>query len=122
MQANERDASLRPAERKQLLALLEVLGSPEPAERAAAALQATTFLRQKGLPWSDLVPPSGSRGGSSRNDVPEDWRDQAITLLENPDITEADRAFLAKIMRWRSPGIEGWARLRGIAERLSLEG
>ena len=40
-----------------------------------------------------------------------------LALLNRPDLTPIDRAFLQKLAHWRAPGADGLHRLRAIAER-----
>ena len=43
------------AERRRLAAILGMLGSAHPGERAAAALQAEAFRQKHGMTWAELV-------------------------------------------------------------------
>lgn len=43
------------AERQRLAAILGMLGSDQPGERAAAALKAEAFRKKHGLTWAELV-------------------------------------------------------------------
>jgi len=82
---------LRMADRKRLLSYLVKLGAPDPGQRAAAALQATELLRQKGLSWTVLVPVSRD----DDDDVPlPDWRAQILKLAEHPALALDERTYL----------------------------
>jgi hypothetical protein len=97
MRVDEPGKVFRPAERRELLAHLSDLGSPRPERRAAAALKATEILRQKGMSWSALMSPL-RRGDSCPEGPPSDWREHAITLLESPDLTTTESAFIRKCL------------------------
>ena len=110
---------LRQTDRRRLLAHLVKLGDENPDLRAQAALAATELLQRKGLDWPALVPTGSGKGGG--NTLAHDWKEQAIELANHPDLTANDRAFALKLAGWRSPGADGLARLREIAERVGVE-
>ena len=111
--------SLRQTDRRRLLAHLVKLGDENPDLRAKAALAATELLRRKGLGWSALVPTGSGKAGG--NGLAHDWKAQALELANHLDLTPAERAFVLKLAGWRSPGADGMARLRAIAERVGIE-
>ena len=110
---------LRQTDRRRLLSHLVKLGDENPDLRAQAALAATELLRRKGLTWGALVPTgSGKVGGDG---LAHNWKEQAIELANHASLTAAERAFTLKLAGWRSPGADGLARLRAIAERVGVE-
>ncbi len=109
---------LRMTDHKRLLAHLVKLGAPDPAQRAAAALQATKLLQLKGLSWAALVPVGPDDDAA---DVPPDWRAQALELAEYPALAPDERVYLLKVTGWRVPGAAALVRLREIAERVGRE-
>ncbi len=117
MTAQNIRASLRLTDRKRLLAHLTGLGASDPERRARAALEAAELLRQKGLSWQALMS-GGLEGENADDQPPTDWRAQATALLTHPGLTEAECKFLRKILAWRAPGADGWARLQEIAARV----
>lgn len=108
--------ALRLTDRKRLLQLLNLLGAPDAGQRAKAALDATRLLQDRGLSWRALLPigPDTAPG----NVPPPDWRERTATLMRHAAVTAEERAFLLKMSVWRSPGIEGAARLNAIAARV----
>ena len=111
-------ATLRETERRQLLAALATLGSPDPASRAEAALKVSNMMARKGLSWSTLLPATeAGNGGDSA--PPPDWRAEVVALLARPDLDPVDRLFLHKMAGWRAPGADGVRRLREIGERVA---
>lgn len=110
-------APLRAKERVQFLGHLAALGAPDPETRAAAALRVAQTMARKGLSWSTLIP--GTEPGEQGDAAPADWRAEALELVRNPELAEADRAFLLKLAAWRAPGVNGLRRLREIAGRVA---
>ncbi len=109
---------LRHTDRKRLLSHLVKLGAPDPGQRAAAALLATELLQRKGLSWAALVPVGRD---DDADDVPSDWRAQALELAEHPALAPDERIYLLKIAGWRVPGAAALVQLREIAERVGGE-
>ena len=107
---------LRVKERKQLLADLEALGAPETETRAEAARRVAGLVARKGLSWAALL---DAGEPAEEVAVPADWRAQALDLLRHPGTATHERAFLRRLSGWRAPGVDGLARLRAIAERVS---
>ncbi len=111
--------SLRQTDRRRLLAYLVKLGHQDPDQRAQAALDATELLQRKGLDWSALVP-TGT-GKAAGNGLAHDWKSQAAELANCSDLTQPERAFMLKLLAWKTPGADGIARMREIAERVGIE-
>ena len=111
--------SLRQTDRRRLLAFLVKLGHQDPEQRAQAALAATELLQRKGLGWDALVPTGSGKGGG--NGLAHDWKAQAVELANCPDLTPPERAFMLKLLGWKTPGADGLARMQAIAERVCVE-
>ena len=106
--------TLRLTDRKVLLRHLSKLSAPDPEQRAQAALEASELLRRKGVPWTALIP-------LEREDEPVGgWPAPATRLLDHPDLTAEERAYVKKVSVWRSPGTDCLARLHGIAQRVGM--
>ena len=105
--------------RRDLVRVLERLGSPDPAERADAALRATEMVQQCGSTWSGLLMPAvpDEAGDAS----PNAWPAPAMALLELPSITAEDRAVLRRLSAWRAPGKQGMALVRETQARADAE-
>jgi len=110
--------SLRMTDRKRLLGHLLKLGDENPEQRAKAALAATELLQRKGLSWAALVPVGRD---DDADEVPLDWRAQALELAEHPALAPDERVYLLKVAGWRVPGAAALVRLREIAERVGIE-
>lgn len=107
--------ALRLTDRKRLLQLLNLLGAPDAGQRAKAAWDATRLLQDRGLSWRALLPIGPD---TAPENVPPDWRERVMALVHHAAVTAEERAFLLKMSVWRSPGIEGAARLNAIAARV----
>ena len=116
MATNAAGTPLRLTDRKKLLAYLAALGAPEPEIRAGAALKADEMVKRKGLTWFALIP-AAEQNDTVNETPPPGWRADVLALLNRPDLTPIDRAFLQKLAHWRAPGADGLHRLRAIAER-----
>ena len=89
--------TLRLTDCKTLLRHLARLGASDPEQRAEAALAASDLLRRKGVPWTALIP-------IEREDEPiGDWPASATRLLDHPNLTTDERAYVKKVAAWRSP-------------------
>ncbi len=89
---------LPPNELHRLVALCERLASDQLGERAAAALLATAFLKQRNLRWADVLhaePAAVVVVQSNRG-----WRDAADDLMtqHNEALTDWEASFLASIL------------------------
>ena len=112
-------SSLRHTERRRLLSHLMKLGDADPEQRAKAALAATKLLQRRGLSWVAMVETGSSEAGSGS--PVHGWKAWAVELANRPDLRHDERAFVLKLAGWRSPGADGLARLREIAERVGVE-
>jgi hypothetical protein len=85
-------------------------GSPHDGERAAAALLASRWMRERGLAWIDVLVPAAA-------DAPhvDDWRRQAAEAAQYPGLLSAwERDFLGKLRAF--PKIS--EKQRGVLERI----
>ncbi len=106
---------LRHTDRKRLLGYLLKLGAADPGQRATAVLQATGLLQRKGLSWTALVPVGRD---DDADEMPPDWRAQALELAEHPALAPDERIYLLKVAGWRAPGAAALVRLGEIAKRV----
>ena len=110
-------AALRPTDRKCLLRYLGKLGSPNPEQRAKAALAADNLLQDRGVSWAGLL----GIAAAADDDTPVfDWKAAAERLAVHADLSASDRAYALRLTKWRAPGTEGLARLREMAGWVSL--
>ena len=111
--------TLRLTDRKRLLHHMSKLSHVDPQQRADAALAATELLEAKGLSWSALVPldrteVTGTAPGGN-------WQALALALTVHHGVSPSDQAYAHKVAGWKSPGVDGMARLRSIADQVGLE-
>ena len=105
--------TLRMTDRKALLRHLAKLADADPTTRADAALKASELLQRKGVPWIAFIPLE-----RETSNAPAAWPAPATSLLDHPDLTKDERAYVRKVAAWKSPGTDCLARLQAIAERV----
>ena len=49
------------------------------------------------------------------------WQALALRLAVHPGVSPSDQAYAHKVAGWKSPGADGMARLRSIAEQAGVE-
>lgn len=98
---------LPPNELHRLVALCERLASDQLGERAAAALLATAFLKQRNICWSDVLHAEPAPVVVVQSD--RCWRNAADDLLSEHQeaLTDWEASFLASIL----------SRARGLSEK-----
>jgi len=114
-----RAETLTPADRAQLVQILDRLGTDNELLRAAAVWLANDFLRDRGLTWAELIirraptPPA-----------PSDWQRRADWCAERSALlTPWDQSFLASIARLQHPLTLKQKRIivRLVARRMAAE-
>ena len=131
-----RAETLTPADRAQLVQILDRLGSDNERVRAAAVWLANDFLRDRGLTWAELIirrapqPAPGdwqrraAWGDWQRCAAWGDWQRRAVWCAERPELlTPWDQSFLASIARLPHPLTLKQKRIivRLVARRMAAE-
>ena len=115
-----RAETLTPADRAQLVQILDRLGSDNELFRAAAVWLANDFLRDRGLTWAELIirraptPPA-----------PGDWQRRAAWCAERSALlTPWDQSFLASMAGLPHPPTPKQTTIldRLVARRMAAEG
>ena len=115
-----RAETLTPADRAQLVQILDRLGSDNELLRAAAVWLANDFLCDRGLTWAELIirraptPPA-----------PGDWQRRAAWCAERPALlTPWDQSFLASVTGLPHPPTPKQTTIldRLVARRMAAEG
>ena len=101
--------------RRDLVRALDRLASDNPAERASSAQRVVELVQQRRLTWSQLLV------SSVPDETVDAWPAPALELLEQPGVTEDDRATLRRLSAWRAPGKAGLGLLRDIRARVKAE-
>ena len=131
-----RAETLTPADRAELVQILDRLGSDNELFRAAAVWLANDFLRDRGLTWAELItrraptPPGdwqrrAAWGDWQRRAAWGDWQRRAVWCAERPALlTPWDQSFLASIARLPHPLTLKQKRIitRLVARRMAAEG
>jgi hypothetical protein len=91
--------AMTPVDRKRLIAILGMLGSDQPGERAAAALKAEELRKKLDLSWEQIVgnqPEAKSRGRGRT-----DWEEKIDECAKNMDmLSEWEQGFVENMMMW----------------------
>ena len=123
-----RAETLTPADRAQLVQILDRLGSDNELLRAAAVWLANDFLRDRGLTWAELIirraPTPPAPGDWQRRAAWGDWQRRAVWCAERPALlTPWDQSFLASMAGLPHPPTPKQTRIieRLVARRMAAE-
>ena len=102
-------AVFTPAEREELIHVLDMLGAADDGERANAAQIATNILAAHGLTWIATIEAAPSGGATAPGfwagaDDPQSWRAEAEAYLAKPrKLNNWEKRFLSDILASRWP-------------------
>jgi hypothetical protein len=95
-----RASLMTPADRKRLIAILGMLGSDQPGERAAAGLKAEELRKKLDLSWEQIIGEKSDekpRSGGRRTD----WEDKIEECAKHMDmLSEWEQGFVENMMMW----------------------
>lgn len=95
----QRASLMTPADRKRLIAILGMLGSDQPGERAAAGLKAEELRKKLDLSWEQIVAdqPEAKPRGRAR----DQWSDKIDECARHMDmLSEWEQGFVENMMMW----------------------